>query len=114
MVPWDEHTEYYTEYGQPSARFCLFTRSNAGDYTALARIVERSGRIEAVETTRGRIATGTVVCAAGVWSATVAAMAGIDLPLVGERRFLHYTPEVRWRPVGQATPLGIAVAGHRS
>ena len=51
------------------------------------------GRIRAVETTKGRIATDTVVCAAGVWSREIAALAGLDLPVRGERRWLHYTPE---------------------
>jgi sarcosine oxidase subunit beta len=52
------------------------------------------GRIAAVRTAQGgTIATDTVVCAAGVWSREVAAMAGIDLPVAGERRAMHYTPE---------------------
>ncbi len=57
------------------------------------RIVVRDGRVEAVETPRRTIATGTVVCAAGVWSGEVAALAGIDVPVRGERRWIHYTPE---------------------
>jgi sarcosine oxidase subunit beta len=60
---------------------------------AVTGIQAANGRVVAVETTRGRIATGTVVCAAGVWSREVAALAGIDLPLRGERRWVHYTPE---------------------
>ena len=59
----------------------------------VARIAVRDGRIEAVETPRRTIATGTVVCAAGVWSRDVAALAGIDVPVHGERRWIHYTPE---------------------
>jgi sarcosine oxidase subunit beta len=51
------------------------------------------GRIRAVETPRSRIATGTVVCTAGVWSREIAALAGVDLPVSGERRWMHYTPE---------------------
>ncbi len=53
----------------------------------------RSGRIAAVETSRGRIATGTVVCCAGAWSAEVAALAGVDLPVRGERRWMWFTHE---------------------
>ena len=52
-----------------------------------------NGRIQAVETARGRIDTETVVCAAGVWSREVAALAGLDLPIDGERRWMHYSPE---------------------
>jgi sarcosine oxidase subunit beta len=46
-----------------------------------------------VETTQGRIATDTVVCCAGVWSAEVGAMAGVEIPVRGEPRWMHFTPE---------------------
>jgi len=51
------------------------------------------GRVHSVETSRGRIATGTVVCAAGAWSPEIARLAGLDLPVRGEPRWTHYTPE---------------------
>ena len=51
------------------------------------------GRIRAVTTPRSRIATGTVVCTAGVWAGEVAGLAALDLPVTGERRWIHYTPE---------------------
>jgi len=53
----------------------------------------REGRIEAVETTSGAIATGVVVCAAGAWSAEVGAMVGVELPVRGEARWMFFTPE---------------------
>ena len=53
----------------------------------------RAGRIEAVETSKGRIATGTVVCCAGVWSKEVGALAGVKLPVEGEARSMWFTPE---------------------
>jgi sarcosine oxidase subunit beta len=49
-------------------------------------------RIVAVRTSRGRIATGTVVCTAGAWSADVAALAGVDMPVQGEARWMWFSP----------------------
>ena len=60
---------------------------------AATGIEVRDGRIVAVETTRGRIATGTVVCAAGAWSQEVASLAGVELPVRGEPRWMFFTPE---------------------
>src|SRR5207247_1448030 len=40
------------------------------------------GRVQAVNTTRGRISTEIVVVAAGVWSPRIGRMAGVTLPLV--------------------------------
>ena len=45
-----------------------------------------------VETTQGRIATDTVVCCAGAWSQEIGAMAGVDIPVRGEQRWMHFTP----------------------
>jgi glycine/D-amino acid oxidase-like deaminating enzyme len=56
-------------------------------------IALQDGQIAAVETARARIATHTVVCAAGVWSREVAALASVELPVKGEPRSMHYTPE---------------------
>ena len=72
---------------------------------AVERIRVRNGRIEAVETGSARIATNTVVCAAGVWSRDVAALAGLDIPVEGERRWMHYTPEAG--PLPDPLPLTI-------
>jgi sarcosine oxidase subunit beta len=51
-------------------------------FTDLTGIRTAGGRVEAVETTRGRIATRTVVNATAGGSATVARMVGIELPVV--------------------------------
>jgi glycine/D-amino acid oxidase-like deaminating enzyme len=50
------------------------------------------GRIVGVQTTQGSIATETVVCCAGAWSNEVGAMAGVDIPVRGEPRWMHFTP----------------------
>lgn len=44
------------------------------------------GRVRAVKTTAGRIATPRVVCAAGAWSSLIGAMAGIAIPVRPYRR----------------------------
>ena len=51
------------------------------------------GRIAGVETTKGDFACRTVVCCAGVWSRDVAALAGVDLPVEGEQRWMWFCPE---------------------
>ena len=57
--------------------------------------IERDGRtITAVVTSRGRIRTGAVVCAAGPWSGAVGAMAGVDLPVTPLRRQVLTTEPV--------------------
>jgi sarcosine oxidase, subunit beta len=60
---------------------------------SLTGITIRGGRIVGVETSDGRIATETVVCTAGIWSREVAALAGLELPVDGERRWMWFTPE---------------------
>ncbi|HSC90046.1 MAG TPA: FAD-binding oxidoreductase [Gaiellaceae bacterium] len=60
---------------------------------ALTGVRVRRGRIEAVDTSAGPIATGTLVCAAGAWSAEVAALAGVELPVRGVPRHMWFTPE---------------------
>lgn len=50
----------------------------------------RGDRVVGVDTDRGRIATGVVVCAAGIGSAGIAKPLGIDLPVHGEARTVHY------------------------
>ena len=59
---------------------------------AVIGIDVQRGRIVGVETTQGRIATETVVCCAGAWSEEVGAMAGVEIPVRGEQRWMHFTP----------------------
>ena len=51
-------------------------------------ILEDARGVAGVETTRGRVATRTVVNAAGPWAAQVAALAGVELPVEPLRRML--------------------------
>lgn len=56
-------------------------------------IVVQGGRVRAVETPRGRIATPVVVNAAGPWAGEVARLAGVNLPITPVRRqWLTTTP----------------------
>ena len=57
------------------------------------RVEVAGDRVVGVQTPKGRIATGTVVCCAGAWSADVAATAGLELPVRGEPRWMFFTPE---------------------
>jgi sarcosine oxidase subunit beta len=89
FCPWDG-------YATPEAVVQWYARESGATVEqgrAATGVVVRSGRIEAVETTRGRIATGTVVCCAGVWSKEVGALAGVALPVEGEARSMWFTPE---------------------
>jgi sarcosine oxidase, subunit beta len=85
-------------YCSPEAVVQWYSRGAASRGTrikqgcALEGVRVRDGRIEAVETTAGPIATGTLVCTAGAWSAEVAALAGVDLPVHGSPRHLWFTP----------------------
>jgi sarcosine oxidase subunit beta len=60
---------------------------------AVTAIDVREGVVQGVETTRGPIATGCVVCCAGAWSGEVAALAGVSLPVEGLPRWMWFTPQ---------------------
>ena len=69
------------------------------------RIDVRDGRIESVSTAKRRIATGAVVCTAGVWSRDVGALVDIDVPVSGESRWMWYSPE----RAGLPSPLPLTI-----
>ncbi len=56
--------------------------------TEVTGIITDSQGIAGVETTRGPVATRTVVNAAGAWAAQIAALAGVQLPVEPMRRML--------------------------
>jgi sarcosine oxidase subunit beta len=56
-------------------------------------ISTKDDRIVGVETSKGPIGCEAVVCCAGAWSREVAALAGVDLPVTGEKRWMWFTPE---------------------
>jgi sarcosine oxidase subunit beta len=61
--------------------------------TSLDRIAVLGDKIVTIETSAGRIRTPTVICTAGVWSKDVGNLAGLDIPVRGEARWMHFTPE---------------------
>ena len=72
---------------------------------AVENVALRGSEVVGVETRAGPIRTGTVVCAAGAWSREVGSLAGVDVPVAGEPRWMHYTPEDGGLP--EALPLTI-------
>jgi sarcosine oxidase subunit beta len=54
--------------------------------TEVTGVDVEGGAVTAVTTSRGRVATGAVVVAAGAWSAEAARMAGVDIPVSPLRR----------------------------
>jgi sarcosine oxidase subunit beta len=66
-------------------------------------ILEDARGVAGVETTRGRIATRTVVNAAGPWAAQVAALAGVELPVEPLRRML--VPTEPFPLISHAAPM---------
>lgn len=66
------------------------------------------GRVVGVDTPEGPIAARAVVCAAGVGSAEIARMAGFELPVHGEARWIHYSDADGGVPAG--APLTIDFA----
>ncbi|MFJ5260323.1 NAD(P)/FAD-dependent oxidoreductase [Streptomyces sp. NPDC088387] len=67
-------------------------------HCAVTGIELRGDDITAVMTTRGRIATDTVICAAGAWSRAIGAMVGVDLPVEPLRRQIAVTEPVPGLP----------------
>ena len=58
---------------------------------AVTGIELAEGEIRGVETERGRVETGTVVCTAGAWSPGIARMAGVELPVEPVLREIGFT-----------------------
>ena len=72
---------------------------------AVERIDVEAGRIAAVRTRSRVVVTETVICTAGVWTRDVAALAGVDVPVQGERRWIFFTPEAPGLP--ERVPLTV-------
>ena len=81
-------------YATPEAVVQWYARgSDVRQGCEVTGVEVRDGRVAGVETTQGPIAVGAVVCCAGAWSREVAALAGVDLPVEGEKRWMWFSPE---------------------
>ncbi len=77
-------------------------------HTRVTGIEVRHGRVDAVVTDRGRIATEQVLCAAGIWGPTVGRMAGVPIPLQPMQHLYAVTdplPELRGETAWQSMPI---------
>ena len=70
--------------------------------------------IAAVETSRGRIETGAVICTAGAWSADVARMAGVELPVTPLRRQVLFTGPMTGLPAEMPMTIDFATGFYLS
>jgi sarcosine oxidase subunit beta len=59
----------------------------------VTRILTEGGRVVGVDTERGTIATDRVVLTTGAWAGELAATAGLELPVVPERRHMFFTED---------------------
>lgn len=77
-------------------------------HTEVTGIEARSGHVLAVQTTRGRIETDTVVAAAGIWGPRVGHMVNIPIPLSPMQHLLAVTtplPELKGTTVEISQPM---------
>ncbi|MGZ4353772.1 MAG: NAD(P)/FAD-dependent oxidoreductase [Gaiellaceae bacterium] len=80
-------------YATPEALVQAYARGvDVRQGCAAERIVVEKGRVVAVETSRGRIATECVVLCAGVWTPEIAATADVEIPVKGEARWMWFSP----------------------
>lgn len=83
-VAWETRGGYADPVQSTEAYIMAFQRLG-GEFrakTPARRLIREGGRITGVASDAGEIAAGTVVNAAGPWSAVLAQSAGIELPLV--------------------------------
>ena len=66
----------------------------------VTRVIVENGRVTGVDVAGERISTSVVVCAAGIGSRAVAATAGVELPVSGERRRIFFTKQSGGIPDG--------------
>jgi sarcosine oxidase subunit beta len=84
-------------YATPEAAVQAYASAAAAGGAAVVqgcrveRIAVDDGRVIAVETEKGRVATSRVILAAGVWSRELGLTAGVDIPVEPEPRHVFFT-----------------------
>jgi sarcosine oxidase, subunit beta len=87
VVVWEPHSGYGSPHDVATSFAQAFVRlgGNLWQSTPATGIGISAGRVQAVCTPRGDIATPHVVIAAGPWASRVGRLAGLDLPVVASR-----------------------------
>jgi len=78
------------------------------EHVAVTGIDVREGRVQAVRTTRGDVATPVVFDCAGAWSGEIGRMAGVDVPVRPFRRHILVTDA--FPEVPRSTPMTVDFA----
>jgi sarcosine oxidase subunit beta len=80
--------------------------------TEVFKINVQNGKVESIETNRGRIETETVVVCAGAWSKPIAATAGVELPVEPLRRQIVWARSSRDLPENLPMTIDLATGFH--
>jgi glycine/D-amino acid oxidase-like deaminating enzyme len=105
-VVWEPRSGYASphEVASSFARRLTELGGQARQSTPVTGIDVRGGRVRAVRTPRGEIATDHVVIAAGPWARPVGRLAGLDLPVTPSREsIVTLRPAFDWSPVHPVT-----------
>ena len=77
-------------------------------HTRVTDIEVARGRVRAVQTDKGRIETGMVLAAGGIWGPIIGKMAGVEIPLYPMQHLLAWTaplPELRGETAEASHPI---------
>jgi glycine/D-amino acid oxidase-like deaminating enzyme len=105
-VVWEPRSGYGSPHEVASSFARRFTElgGQLRQATPVTRIDVEGGRVRAVGTPQGEIATGHVVIAAGPWARPVGRLAGLDLPVTPSREsIVTLRPAFDWSPVHPVT-----------
>ncbi len=101
VIVWEPRSGYASPHdvAQSFARRFVELGGELRQSTPAVAIDVVGGRVRAVRTPRGEIATGQVVIAAGPWARPVGRLAGLDLPVTPSREcIVTLRPSFAWSP----------------